>query len=157
MQWLTGKKVDFNEQLWFQHGGKATVMAYEKITPAEKEAHITFLQSLQNYHLDSQNRLFVHAGFTNVKGVEHEYFKPLFYWDRTLWETALAMDNQLSKDALTYPNRLKIYKEIERIAVAGNYAVVFDRSVNSNVLYANNRYDKTEEVLRKLGIKTEKE
>ncbi len=112
LQWLTGKKVDFNEQLWFQHGGKATVMAYEKITPAEKEAHITFLQSLQNYHLDLQNRLFVHAGFTNVKGVEHEYFKPLFYWDRTLWETALAMDNQLSKDALTYPNRLKIYKEI---------------------------------------------
>ena len=112
LQWLTGKKVDFNEQLWFQHGGKATVMAYEKITPAEKEAHITFLQSLQNYHLDLQNRLFVHAGFTNVKGVEHEYFKPFFYWDRTLWETALAMDNQLSKDALTYPNRLKICKEI---------------------------------------------
>lgn len=112
LQWLTGKKVDFNEQLWFQHGGKASEMAYEKITPAEKEAHITFLQLLQNYHIDSQNRLFVHAGFTNVKGVEHEYFKPLFYWDRTLWETALAMDNQLSKDALTYPNRLKIYKEI---------------------------------------------
>ncbi|MBP6039441.1 MAG: serine/threonine protein phosphatase [Flavobacterium sp.] len=112
LQWLTGKKIDFNEELWFQHGGKATAMAYEKITTTEKEAHITFLQSLQNYHLDSQNRLFVHAGFTNVKGVEHEYFKPLFYWDRTLWETALAMDNQLSKDALTYPNRLKIYKEI---------------------------------------------
>lgn len=112
LQWLTGKKVDFNEQLWFQHGGKASAMAYEKITTTEKEAHITFLQSLQNYHIDSQNRLFVHAGFTNVKGVEHEYFKPLFYWDRTLWETALAMDNQLSKDALTYPNRLKIYKEI---------------------------------------------
>lgn len=55
------------------------------------------------------------------------------------------------------PIQDKIYKEIERIAVAGNYAVVFDRSVNSNVLYANNRYDKTEEVLRKLGIKTEKE
>lgn len=106
------KKVDFNEQLWFQHGGKATAMAYEKISSIEKEAHITFLQSLQNYHLDTQNRLFVHAGFTNVKGVEHEYFKPLFYWDRTLWETALAMDIQLSKDALTYPNRLKIYKEI---------------------------------------------
>ncbi|WP_396143702.1 metallophosphoesterase family protein [Flavobacterium sp.] len=112
LQWLTGNKIDFNEKLWFQHGGKATAMAYEKISPSEKEAHITFLQSLQNYHIDAQNRLFVHAGFTNVKGVEHEYFKPLFYWDRTLWETALAMDNQLSKDALTYPNRLKLYKEI---------------------------------------------
>ncbi len=55
------------------------------------------------------------------------------------------------------PIQDKIYKEIERIAVAGNYAVVFDRSVSSNILYANNRYDKTEQVLRKLGIKTEKE
>jgi serine/threonine protein phosphatase 1 len=44
--------------------------------------------------------------------VEYEFFKPLFYWDRTLWETALAMDNQLSKEAITYPNRLKIYQEI---------------------------------------------
>jgi outer membrane protein len=55
------------------------------------------------------------------------------------------------------PIQDKIYKEIERIAVAGNYAVVFDRSVSSNVLYANNRYDKTEEVMRKLGIKKENE
>ncbi len=112
LQWLTGNKVDFNEQLWFQHGGKATALAYEKISSSEKEAHITFLQSLQNYHIDDQNRLFIHAGFTNVKGVEHEYFKPLFYWDRTLWEMVLALDNELSEDALTYPNRLKIYKEI---------------------------------------------
>ena len=112
LQWLTGNRVDFNEQLWFQHGGKATALAYEKISTFEKEAHIRFLQSLQNYHIDDQNRLFIHAGFTNVKGVEHEYFKPLFYWDRTLWEMVLALDNELSEDALTYPNRLKIYKEI---------------------------------------------
>jgi serine/threonine protein phosphatase 1 len=112
LQWLTGNKLDFNEQLWFQHGGKATAMAYEKITPAEKEAHITFLQSLQNYHLDSQNRLFVHAGFTNLKGVEQEYFKPLFYWDRTLWEMVLALDSKLDSGSLHYPKRLQLYSEI---------------------------------------------
>jgi serine/threonine protein phosphatase 1 len=112
LQWLTGKKVDFNEELWFQHGGKATAMAYEKITTAKKEAHITFLQSLQNYHIDTQNRLFVHAGFTNLKGVEQEYFKPLFYWDRTLWEMVLALDSKLDSGSLHYPKRLLLYSEI---------------------------------------------
>lgn len=112
LQWLTGNKIDFNEQLWFQHGGKATAMAYEKISPSEKEAHIAFLQSLQNYHIDAQNRLFVHAGFTNLKGVEQEYFKPLFYWDRTLWEMVLALDSKLDTTSLHYPKRLRLYSEI---------------------------------------------
>jgi serine/threonine protein phosphatase 1 len=112
LQWLTGNKIDFNEQLWFQHGGKATAMVYEKISPSEKEAHITFLQSLQNYHIDAQNRLFVHAGFTNLKGVEQEYFKPLFYWDRTLWEMVLALDSKLDSGSLHYPKRLQLYSEI---------------------------------------------
>lgn len=112
LQWLTGNRVDFNEQLWFQHGGKATALAYEKISTSEKEAHITFLQSLQNYHIDDQNRLFIHAGFTNLKGVEHEYFKPLFYWDRTLWEMVLALDSKIDSNSSIYPKRLQLYSEI---------------------------------------------
>lgn len=112
LQWLTGNRVDFNEQLWFHHGGKATALAYEKISTSEKEAHITFLQSLQNYHIDAQNRLFIHAGFTNLKGVEHEYFKPLFYWDRTLWEMVLALDSKIDSNSSIYPKRLQLYSEI---------------------------------------------
>lgn len=112
LDWLLGNNENIDEKLWFQHGGEATVKSYQNIDAETKEKHIHFLQSLQNYYLDTENRLFIHAGFTNMKGVEHEYFKPLFYWDRTLWETALAIDNQLSKDAITYPLRLKIYNEI---------------------------------------------
>ena len=56
--------------------------------------------------------MFIHAGFTNVRGVDFEFFKPLFYWDRTLWEMALALDPNLSKDHISYPNRLKLYHEI---------------------------------------------
>lgn len=112
LDWLLGNNENIDEKLWFQHGGEATVKSYQNIDAETKEKHIRFLQSLQNYYLDTENRLFIHAGFTNMKGVEHEYFKPLFYWDRTLWETALAIDNQLSKDAITYPLRLKIYNEI---------------------------------------------
>lgn len=112
LDWLLGNNENIDEKLWFQHGGEATVLSYQNINAETKEKHIQFLQSLQDYYLDDENRLFIHAGFTNMKGVEHEFFKPLFYWDRTLWETALAIDNQLSKDAITYPLRLKIYNEI---------------------------------------------
>lgn len=112
LDWLLGNNENIDEKLWFQHGGEATVKSYQTVDSETKEKHIDFLKSLQDYHLDDENRLFIHAGFTNMKGVEHEFFKPLFYWDRTLWETALAIDNQLSKDAITYPLRLKIYNEI---------------------------------------------
>lgn len=112
LDWLLGNNENIDEKLWFQHGGEATVLSYQNIDSETKERHIQFLNSLQDYYLDNENRLFIHAGFTNMKGVEHEFFKPLFYWDRTLWETALAIDNQLSKDAITYPLRLKIYNEI---------------------------------------------
>lgn len=112
LDWLLGNNENIDEKLWFQHGGEATVLSYQNINSETKERHIQFLKLLQDYHLDDKNRLFIHAGFTNMKGVEHEFFKPLFYWDRTLWETALAIDSQLSKDAITYPLRLKIYNEI---------------------------------------------
>ena len=112
LDWLLGNNENIDEKLWFQHGGEATVLSYQNINAETKERHIQFLKSLQDYHLDDKNRLFIHAGFTNMKGVEHEYFKPLFYWDRTLWETALALDPNLSKEAITYPNRFTIYKEI---------------------------------------------
>lgn len=112
LKWLTTNKEGFDEKMWFQHGGEATSLSYELVDKAIKEKHITFLQSLKNYYLDDENRLFIHAGFTNVRGVDFEFFKPLFYWDRTLWEMALALDTTLSKDHITYPNRLKLYKEI---------------------------------------------
>ena len=112
LDWLLGNNENIDEKLWFQHGGEATVKSYQNINSVTKEKHIDFLKSLEDYYLDNENRLFIHAGFTNMKGVEHEYFKPLFYWDRTLWETALALDPNLSKEAISYPNRLNIYKEI---------------------------------------------
>ena len=97
---------------WFEHGGEATVTAYENCDAKTLETHITFLESLEDYHLDDQNRLFIHAGFTNMNGIDFEYFPKLFYWDRTLWETALALDKNMEKSDLAYPKRFTLYNEI---------------------------------------------
>ncbi|MEY4382504.1 MAG: hypothetical protein RI995_46 [Bacteroidota bacterium] len=98
--------------LWYQHGGEATVSAYQKQDAKTRTTHISFLESLENYHLDEQNRLFIHAGFTNMNGIDFEYFPKLFYWDRTLWETALALDKNLNATDVAYPKRLTLYNEI---------------------------------------------
>ncbi len=110
--WLTQNHQDFNEKMWFKHGGEATALAYKTVNSETKNRHIEFLKSLQNYHLDNLNRLFIHAGFTNLKGIDFEYFSKLFYWDRTLWETAISLDKNIGFDSNLYPKRLKIYSEI---------------------------------------------
>lgn len=107
--WLSSGK---DNPLWFKHGGEATSISYGKADSHTKEKHISFYEDLKDYYLDAENRLFLHAGFTNLKGVEYEYFGKTFYWDRTLWELAQAMDPTLEKTAANYPKRLAHYKEI---------------------------------------------
>jgi serine/threonine protein phosphatase 1 len=112
LDWLQDNHEHLNEEMWFKHGGKATVDAYLNVSNEVKQTHIQFLKSLQNYHLDEQNRLFVHAGFTNLHGVAYEYFPKLLYWDRTLWEVALCLDETMDENSKWFPKRLKIYSEI---------------------------------------------
>ena len=104
------EKID--EGMWFKHGGKATVLAYKNVSQEIIFKHILFLKSLHDYYIDDQNRLFIHAGFTNLSGVNYEYFPKMYYWDRTLWETALSFDEKISELSPYYPKRFLNYKEI---------------------------------------------
>ncbi|PIF00702.1 MAG: serine/threonine protein phosphatase [Maribacter sp.] len=107
--WL---RTEEENPVWLQHGGASTVASYAKAGRSTIDGHIRFFDRLINYHLDSGNRMYLHAGFTNVKGVEHEYFTKIFYWDRTLWELALCLNPSLGKDHPYYPKRLTHYDEI---------------------------------------------
>jgi serine/threonine protein phosphatase 1 len=69
------------------------------------------LLSLKDYYLDEKNRLL----FTRIYQHEWRYlwiFPKLFYWDRTLWETALSLDQRIKPNDLLYPKRLTLYDEI---------------------------------------------
>lgn len=112
LDYLLKNNKEFNEKIWFEHGGKATVASYKNIDKQKMKTHVEFLKNLKNYHTDSENNLFIHAGFTNMKGVNHEYFEKTFYWDRTLWETALSLNNEFDEKNILYPKRFTLYKEI---------------------------------------------
>ena len=112
LDWMLNDNKNIDEGMWFKHGGEATVLAYSCVTNEKKQIHMEFLRSLKDYYLDENNRLFIHAGFTNINGVEHEYFPKMFYWDRSLWEMALSLDESIPEDSLYYPKRFSLYNEI---------------------------------------------
>ena len=107
--WL--KTGDLNEQ-WLQHGGQSTIEGYRNLSSVEIKEHLNFYSQMLNYYIDQNNKLFVHAGFTDLGGPLKEYHPKKLFWDRTLWEMTLALDKKLSKDHVYYPKRLLLFNEI---------------------------------------------
>ncbi len=57
------------------------------------------------------------------------------------------------RQELVQPIQEEVYSAIETIAQRGNYAVIFDAASESNMLYTDPSYDKSDEVLKELGYK----
>lgn len=108
-EWL---KTNEGNSVWLQHGGQATIESYKNFTQQEKDDHLFFFEQMPLYHIDDNNRLFIHAGFTSMHGVKKETFTKNFYFDRTLLEMAMVMDKRIEANSELYPKRLKHYSEI---------------------------------------------
>ena len=52
---------------------------------------------------------------------------------------------------LIKPIQDEVYNAIKEIAAEGNYGFIFDKASNSSMLYADPKYDISDEVLKKLG------
>ncbi len=55
------------------------------------------------------------------------------------------------RQELVKPIQEEVYSIIQKIANNGNYAIIFDASDKSNILYTDPKYDKSDEVLKELG------
>lgn len=55
------------------------------------------------------------------------------------------------REELVKPIQDQVFNAIKDIATEGGYAIIFDAASSQNMLYTNPRYDKSEEVLQKLG------
>lgn len=108
-KWLRTQEI---HESWYVHGGKETMESYHNHTDEDKILHLNFLESMPYYYIDDSNRLFIHAGFTSMHGPQKEFHDSNFSWDRTLWETALAMDKHLQKHSELFPKRLLLFSEI---------------------------------------------
>lgn len=57
------------------------------------------------------------------------------------------------RQELIQPIQDNIYEAIAEVADRSGYMVVFDKGVNSNVLYLNNKFDLSDRILRRMGIR----
>jgi outer membrane protein len=66
-----------------------------------------------------------------------------------------GMEGELFKkrEELVKPIQDEILKAIKEIAVDGSYAVIFDTAAGGNILFANPKFDISDQVLEKLGYK----
>jgi len=70
-----------------------------------------------------------------------------------------GVDGELFKkrQELIKPIQDQVYEAIKEIASASGYAIIFDKANQSSILYANPKYNKSDDVLKKLGITPGKE
>jgi outer membrane protein len=75
-----------------------------------------------------------------MKNLQNKYFGP---------------EGELFKkrEELVKPIQDEILKAIKEIAVDGSYAAIFDTAAGGNILFANPKYDLSDQVLQKLGYK----
>jgi outer membrane protein len=56
------------------------------------------------------------------------------------------------RQELIQPIQEEIYNAIKEVASGGGFSVIFDKANQSNILYADPRYDKSDRVLSRLGV-----
>lgn len=73
---------------------------------------------------------------------------------KELQRTRFGVDGDLFKkrEELIQPIQDDIYNAIKEVAQGGGFSVIFDKANQSNILYADPRYDKSDRVLSRLGI-----
>jgi len=76
----------------------------------------------------------------DVKALQNKYFGP---------EGELFT----KREELVKPIQDAVYKAIKELSAEGNFAIIFDTSSGASILYSDPKYDKSDEVLEKLGYK----
>lgn len=77
---------------------------------------------------------------------------------KTLQKQRFGVDGDLYKkrQELIKPIQDKVYAAIKEVATLGNYAMILDKAGDLNILYSDPKYDKSEDVLNKMGYKASK-
>lgn len=101
--------------VWYNQGGKETYNSYyNKLELVDK--HLDFLNTAKLYHIDDENRLFLHAGLDPDVDLDKQRWvevgqlndeNAIFYWDRRLWQHLVALYN--SNETVVWKRYNEIY------------------------------------------------
>lgn len=106
LDWLQSDSPSYD---WLVHGGSQTRSSFVKWFNEDSTARervTEFLEKCVNYHVDDNNKLFIHAGFIDTRGVGYcdVHTEYVYYWDRSLYKN--------TRDATVPPKRLSVYNQV---------------------------------------------
>lgn len=57
------------------------------------------------------------------------------------------------REELVQPIQDAVYKAVKELTAEGGYAIIFDTASGASILYSNPRFDKSDEILQRMGYK----
>ena len=131
------EELDRLAEVWLKEVESQFALVDQKRNEFEAEK-ILLPEEIKNQRLKEINEL-----ETNAKELQKQRF-------------GVGGDLFMKREELIKPIQDQIFNAIQGIAAERNFAFVFDKSNQSNLLYADPKYDISDQVLRKMGIKIDK-
>lgn len=131
------EELDRLAEAWLKEVESQFALVDQKRNEFEAEK-ILLPEEIKNQRLKEINEL-----ETNAKELQKQRF-------------GVGGDLFMKREELIKPIQDQIFNAIQSIASERNFAFVFDKSNQSNLLYADPKYDISDQVLRKMGIKIDK-
>ena len=108
-EWLN---TGYIEPFWKECGGWSTLESYRGMSKEVKQQHQAFFNALKPYYIDTQNRLFIHAGYSSDAGPAAETYNSHSFWDRSLWRMSFTAHYTRLVYPDRLPKRLALFSEI---------------------------------------------
>jgi outer membrane protein len=72
---------------------------------------------------------------------------------KDLQKSKFGVDGELFKkrQELVKPIQDEVYNAVKKLAETGNFAIIFDKSSDLTMLYANPKYDESDKILEQMG------
>jgi len=106
--------------IWAEQGGRATMSAYVRTGQLTEESHREFWNNQIDYHIDDENRLFIHGGWDYMEGFPRGAELPVnagsiakeCHWDRSLLEGARSAFGDKNR-----PGKFKALEQFKEIYI----------------------------------------
>lgn len=106
--------------IWSAQGGQATIDAYVRTGQLTEDSHKSFWKNQIDYHIDDENRLFIHGGWDYVEGFPRGAMLPVnagsiakeCHWDRSLLEGARSAFGDKNR-----PGKFKALEQFKEVYI----------------------------------------
>jgi serine/threonine protein phosphatase 1 len=106
--------------IWTQQGGQATLDAYVRTGKMTEDSHKAFWKNQVDYHIDDDNRLFIHGGWDYVEGFPRGAMLPVnagsiakeCHWDRSVLSGARSAFGDKNR-----PGKFKALEQFKEIYI----------------------------------------